>query len=1431
MRRFGKKILPGVLAVLVVVLLAVPGWLLGTRSGARMVLSQLSATVVPGLAFDGLRGCVWKGLRFSRLSYRSDTLEVALEEAAFTWSPIALGERTLEIETLTAERVTVELATGADMASSVESKTLVPAFALPTLGWEVRAQDLSVQTLEVVRDRVRQRVEGLRLKLVYGREQATLERLAGRYLVADTSTPTPTPTAQSQSQGQSQVTSVTFDLSASVPLETPVTHAFSLKGEANITGLSEPTKATFNIAADKRGIPLELNLSGAARLASSLRVDGLASTNGAIRPQAFREWVFTGHLTHGPLPTALTGLSDRIESGALKVSGPLTRMAIEYAGGVDLESGSTPVALSLQSHLVDPETVEAEVSLAKAGPLSGLQGRLRVHQREAWLDLSLVLPPPLALEINAEVERHSNDPAIRGNLAAYDWPTYAFDGVEFALDSLRANVEGTMSEPILKTEIKARTAPVGSLDIVAQAMRTTPTTVVLQAFDAKLLAGEVSASGTVELGDVPGFAGALTVSQIDPARFKRTARTLAEYATLAPELPSAEVSVQSNVDLDKAADGLRGNVHMQHISGRWQRRPVRGQGELILEGSAFTIPTLSLGIGQNTLAATAKFDGEIDATAEVSVVDFADLMPEWKGALSGTLALQGSASAPRVRARLDGKDIELSGISTRQLAGDINIDFTPENATQAESKGTLTLADVQLGNVVFASLEIGVRGRREAHVLALAATPAPTARGQAAATPQPSQGPAATSNAGLDLTPGVRLALEGGLAEDNAWQGTVTDLALTPTPLGPWTLVAPAPLALDPEQGAVTAGRLCLKQAAARACVTTDALHASAGRLEVDLTAFALSSFDRWVTPALPDDLSFDGVVDGRVRVHRALDDAGARHRANLPVQEAEHRWLGDASVSLRNVEIAVAGYRENQVTEVRIQDTTLHGALSEQSVTLQGHVAVLPLMTLGLDAMLPRDPQNDFALHADAPLGLKLDIAVPDLTQIANLDPLFNGAEGSLNLHIEGEGTLQDPRVEGRLSSENMRLPVAQLGISLADPRLTLSTDRDLLLKLEGALDSSAGGTLHVAGVVPLDALMVNQAVPDKTDDDTWPLALELTGDAIGILRRGDLDVDLTPEIAVRGDLQGALEVTGTLHIPTLSLMLETLPQSTVTVSRDQVLVNAQGEPLPKSEDEQAASLSGVRAAVAVSLGDAVRISAFGLNTRISGGLEVKRSANEDELALASGRISMHDGKFEAYGQPLSITSGEFLFAGPIDNPSLSVRAVRPDIPITAGVNVSGTVNQPRVTLFSSPTQSEADTLSYILTGGALSSASSGEASMLMKAAQSFGLEQANGISSKIASAFALDQLTVSSDFEDSGALESSSLVMGKQLTKDISLRSELDLFTHLWSFFINYQLNENWALEAESGSRKSAGVVFTTERERLFDFRWPWQRAAPAD
>lgn len=66
---------------------------------------------------------------------------------------------------------------------------------------------------------------------------------------------------------------------------------------------------------------------------------------------------------------------------------------------------------------------------------------------------------------------------------------------------------------------------------------------------------------------------------------------------------------------------------------------------------------------------------------------------------------------------------------------------------------------------------------------------------------------------------------------------------------------------------------------------------------------------------------------------------------------------------------------------------------------------------------------------------------------------------------------------------------------------------------------------------------------------------------------------------------------------------------------------------------------------------------------------------------------MSLDEGTFHAYGQDLRITKGLLIFAGPADNPTLEIEAVRnsetTEDDVTAGVQVTGTASAPKVELF----------------------------------------------------------------------------------------------------------------------------------------------------
>ena len=102
-----------------------------------------------------------------------------------------------------------------------------------------------------------------------------------------------------------------------------------------------------------------------------------------------------------------------------------------------------------------------------------------------------------------------------------------------------------------------------------------------------------------------------------------------------------------------------------------------------------------------------------------------------------------------------------------------------------------------------------------------------------------------------------------------------------------------------------------------------------------------------------------------------------------------------------------------------------------------------------------------------------------------------------------------------------------------------------------------------------------------------------------------------------------------------------------------------------------------------------------------------------------AIGTIAARDTSFEAYGQHLAVERGIVDFKGPINDPALNVLAVRKGLPVEAGVEVTGSVRQPKVRLVSTPLVPDLEKLSWIALGRA--PGGKADASLLLAAARLF--------------------------------------------------------------------------------------------------------------
>ena len=284
--------------------------------------------------------------------------------------------------------------------------------------------------------------------------------------------------------------------------------------------------------------------------------------------------------------------------------------------------------------------------------------------------------------------------------------------------------------------------------------------------------------------------------------------------------------------------------------------------------------------------------------------------------------------------------------------------------------------------------------------------------------------------------------------------------------------------------------------------------------------------------------------------------------------------------------------------------------------------------------------------------------------------------------------------------------------------------------------------------------------------------------------------------------DLQGQrLRVEGEVAVPEARITLRELPTSAVAVSDDVVVVDAESPPAEKSPLALFADLT-------VRLGEKVTFSGFGLGARLGGSLRVREAPGQ--APRGEGELRILEGRYKAYGQDLTIDRGRLIFAGPIDNPALDLRATRSVGDIVAGLQATGTAQASRVTLFSTPPMEDAEVLSYLLLGRPLNQASGSDGQMLMGAVGALGVSGGNLLAKQIGNTLGLDDVRVESE----NGLESTSLVLGRYLSPKLYVSYGVGLFEPGTSVQMRYDLSRRFKLRAESGTQSGMDILYSIEK-----------------
>jgi translocation and assembly module TamB len=402
---------------------------------------------------------------------------------------------------------------------------------------------------------------------------------------------------------------------------------------------------------------------------------------------------------------------------------------------------------------------------------------------------------------------------------------------------------------------------------------------------------------------------------------------------------------------------------------------------------------------------------------------------------------------------------------------------------------------------------------------------------------------------------------------------------------------------------------------------------------------------------------------------------------------------------------------------------------------------------------------------------------------------PEIDRAAGKLEGAVKLAGTLGQPEFngdfhlrEGRVELYRTNLVVSNL---VADgkfegDRLTFDANGD-----------TARGKLTVNG------------------DFTWPDgvmtgAMRVRGDQLMVADTPDFRVIASPDLTLHAGPNG-YEVEGEIKVPTARISPRELTTS-VGTSPDERVVG-----IDEMEETEPSTTDRIVSRVRVTLGDAVRVDVYGLKARLEGNVVV--TTQPQDVARGNGSINVVDGQYKAFGQDIRITKGTLAYRNsPLSEPLLEIVAERmiKDTDITVGVNVRGTLDEPFVTLTSTPEMSDNETLSYLLTGRSIDTLQSGEAANVNQAAESLAVSGGSLLLGSLGTRLGLDEVSVERDSDTDDA----SVVLGKALSPKLFVSYGISIAEAINTIKLRYTLNKRWSVKAESGLEQSADFEYRIER-----------------
>ena len=430
---------------------------------------------------------------------------------------------------------------------------------------------------------------------------------------------------------------------------------------------------------------------------------------------------------------------------------------------------------------------------------------------------------------------------------------------------------------------------------------------------------------------------------------------------------------------------------------------------------------------------------------------------------------------------------------------------------------------------------------------------------------------------------------------------------------------------------------------------------------------------------------------------------------------------------------------------------------------------------------------------NAQTPVQGVLQANVAQLANWGSWVPAGWRLAGRVGATVQLAGRAGAPDLIGQIDGDGLALRHLLYGVDFTEGRfaLALNGQHAELTRLEAR---GGDGWLRATG---------------RADFGTKPTAhVELKADKLRMLSRvdrrivasGDAQLDLDDKgLRLAGKLradEGLIDFTQA-DAPTLADDV-----TVVRSSRSSGPASTAAPPPPKAA-------RGSTVNIALDFGRDFKVRGRGLATTLRGQLQIAQK--DDSPLRVTGKLDADGGQYAAYGQKLDIERGDITFTGSLNNPSLDLLAVRPNLDIRVGVYVGGTALAPRVSLYSEPDMSDTDKLSWLLLGREPDGLGRTDTALLQRAAVALLSGEGEGATGKALRQLGLDELSLSQSDDDT---KSTIVRLGKQISRRWYVGYERSLNATTGSWQLIYRIAQRFTLRAQGGDDNALDLIW----------QWKW-------